>query len=114
MTTSIFKTNATGAAAIAASATVPAGQPMRLVSITVHFSAAPTTSELLTATLNANAGAAYDTVIYSVNPSTGSTTDILFQPNYPLYLEGGDSIDVAFANTDTNTYGVQITLQGIG
>lgn len=113
MSASVFKINATGAAAIATSATVPTGETYALISITVHFSAAPVASEALTVTLNANAGAAYDTVLYSLDPSSGSTTDIVYQPTYPLALEGGDSIDVAFANTNTNTYGLQITLEQI-
>ena len=110
---SYFKVNTTGAAAVASSATVPTGENYRLVSITVHFSSAPTTSEVLTVKLNANAGAAYDTTLYSLNPSTGSTTDIVYQPTYPLVLEGDDSVDIAFTNTDTRTYGIQITLQGL-
>jgi hypothetical protein len=113
MSSNIFKINATGAAAIAATATVPAGVHYALVSVTCKFSAAPTTSENLTVTLDANAGAAYDVVIYTLNPSTGSTTSVLYQPTYPLVFEPGDKITVAFANTDTRTYGVQITLQAV-
>ena len=43
-------TNATGAVAI--NATTAIGNAFRLSSITVHFSAAPTTSELLTVSVN--------------------------------------------------------------
>ena len=107
----IFKHNSTGAAAIAASVTVPAGANYTLESITCHFSAAPTTSEVLTVKLDALAGAAYDTVLYSINPSTGGTTDILWQPSQPLHFSGGDVIAVAYPNTDTRTYGVQITVR---
>lgn len=85
-------------------------KPSRLTSVTLHFDTAPTTSENFTVTVNMNAGAAYDTVIYSVNPSSSSATSILYQPDDELWLEPGDVIDVAFTNTDNNTWGVQITL----
>ena len=110
---SVFKVNGTGAAAIATSLTVPAGQSYQLVSVSLKYSAAPTTSENLTVTLNTNAGAAYDTVLYTVDPSVGAITSLLWQPDEPLYLEGGDAVDVAYTNTDTRTYGVQITAAGV-
>lgn len=108
-TASPVVTAATGAAAIAASYAPSAA--FRLLQVTVHFDAAPTTSENLTITLNANDGAAYDTVLYSTDPSTGSVTDIVYLPEQPIYCEAGDAIDVAFANTDTNTYGVRIVAE---
>lgn len=113
MSRSIFKTNATGSAAIAASHAVATGQPQRLVSVTCKFSVAPTTSEDLTITLNANAGAAYDIVMLTLDPSAVSATSIVWFPDEDIRLEGGDSIDVAFTNTDTRTYGVQITAEGM-
>lgn len=106
---SVFKVNTTGAAAIAATLTVPASATYQLISVTMHADAAATTSENFTITLNANAGAAYDTLLYSLDLSAASTVDLVWYPDEPLYLEGGDAIDVAFANTDTDTYGVQIT-----
>lgn len=111
MSASVYKARATGAAAIALSATVPVGSSYSLISVLCHFSAAPATSENLTVTLNSVSGAAYDTLLYTIDPSTGSTTDILYQPTYPLIFQGGDSIDVAFANTDTRTYGIEVTLK---
>ncbi|RUM43006.1 MAG: hypothetical protein DSY80_06255, partial [Desulfocapsa sp.] len=104
----VRKENATGAAAIALSAT--AAEQARLVGLTLHLDAAPTTSESLTITLDANAGAAYDTLLYSLDLSTGSTTDLLWLPDNDIFLETGDIIKVAYANTDTATYGAQLTL----
>ena len=109
---SVFKVNATGGNAIAASMSVPVGATYRIISVSLNLNAAPTTSENYTITLDANAGAAYDLLLYSLDLSTSSTTDVLWQPDQPLYLEGGDAIDVAYANTDTGTYGVQITMMG--
>ena len=107
---SVYKVNVTGAAAIAASVTVPASATYRLVSVTMHADAAATTSENFTITLNANAGAAYDTLLYTLDLSAASTVNLVWYPDEMLLLEGGDAVDVAFANTDTDTYGVQITV----
>ena len=114
MSASVFKINGTGAAAIATSMTVPAGRTYQLLSVSLKYNTAPATSESLTVTLNANAGATYDTVLYTVDPSVLSVTSLLWQPDEPLYLEGGDAVDVAYTNTDTRTYGVQITAAEVG
>lgn len=82
----------------------------KIVSVSCKFNTAPSTSENFTVTLDTNAGATYDVLLYSMNPSTDSTTDIFWMPDNDIYLETGDEIDVAFANTDNRTYGVQITL----
>ena len=105
------KTVATGTGAIAASGTVATGSTYQLVSVSIHFDAAPTTSEDLTITLDANAGAAYDLLLYTLDPSASSVTDILWQPDQDLVLEAGDAVDVAYTNSDGNTYGVQITFR---
>ena len=104
-------TNATGAVAIATSTTVAAH--FRLLAVTCHFDAAPTASENFTVTLNANDGAAYDTVLFSVDPSATSSTDLVYIPDGDLIFESGDEIDVAFANTDTVTYGLRIVTKVI-
>ena len=110
MSASVYKVNGTGAVAIATTMTVPAGMTYQVISVSCKFSTAPTTSEAFTITLDANAGAAYDTVLYTVDPSTTAVTSLVWQPEGPLYLEGGDAVDVAYTNTDTRTYGVQITV----
>ena len=114
MSASVYKVNGTGATAIATSMTVPTGQTYQLVSVSCKFNVAPVTSENFTITLNANAGAAYDVLLYTVDPSVASLTSLLWQPDEPVLLEGGDAIDVAYANSDLGTYGLQITAQGVG
>ena len=114
MSASVYKINGTGAAAIATSMTVPAGRTYQLLSVSLKYNTAPTTSESFTITLNANAGAAYDTLLYTIDPSLTSITSLIWQPEQPMYLEGGDAIDVAYTNTDTRTYGVQITAAEVG
>jgi len=113
MSANVFKINATGTAAIGFSGTVPVGDHYRLVSVSCNFAAAPTTSENYTITLDANAGAIYDLLLYSLDVSAGATTDILWQPDEEIILEGGDQVDVAYTNTDTRTYGVQITFKAV-
>ena len=110
---SVFKVNATGGAAIAQTVTVPAGATYVLYHVSLAMSAAPTTSENFTITLDANAGAAYDVLLYSLDLSAGSTTDLVWFPDEPLYLEGGDALDVAYANTDVGTYGLQLTVGAV-
>ena len=113
MSNSTYKINATGAGAIAATMTVPVGTTYRLVSVSLHNSAAPTTSENLTITLDANAGAAYDTLLYTIDLAAAAVTDLMWSPDEEKFLEGGDAIDVAYANTDVVTYGVQITVKEV-
>ena len=106
------QTTATGSGPINATHVTPAGDTYQLVSVALNLSAAPTTSENLTITLDSRAGALYDTLLYSLNLSTASTTDVFWWPDQPTYLTGGDAVDVEFANTDKRTYGVTITVRG--
>ncbi len=113
MSANVFKINGTGTAALALNGAVPTGQHYRVMSFTLNLSAAPTTSENLTITVNAYPGAIYDTLIYSLDLSAGSTTDLLWQPDPELILEGGDVVDVAWANTDARNWGAQLTFKAV-
>ena len=101
----------TGVVAIAA--TYSPGFAFYLDSITYHFSTAPATLEDFTITLNAADGAAYDTVIGRIDPSTLANGDDLdWTPEGgPRLCEINDSIDVAFPNSDGNTYGLRICVR---
>lgn len=110
MSLRIFKTTATGAAAIASTLAVPASRQRRLTDVHVHFSAAPAAAGNLTITLDANAGAAYDTLLQTA--SMVGLTDYVWHPDEDVWLEGDDAVDVAYANTDTRTYGLTITMTG--
>jgi hypothetical protein len=107
----VYKINGAGAGAIHVTSAVPAGRTYQLVSVSLHLSAAPTTGANFTITLDADAGLEYDTVLYKLDLSTGSTTDLFWQPDQPAYLSGGDVVDVAYSNPDIRTYGVQITVR---
>lgn len=105
--TEVVVQTATGAVAINTTTSISA--EFKLLKVCVHFSAAPTTSEDLTVTLDSNAGAAYDTVLGSVDPSSSSLTDWVFVPaDGSGKFVDGDEIVVAFTNTDTETYGLSI------
>jgi hypothetical protein len=105
---SVNRSKATGTGAIAFSQAVT--ETSRLASVTVHFDAAPTTSENFVITLNSGDGAAYDTVLFSFDPSSDSTTDLVYLPDGEVYLLAGDALDVSYTNTDGVTYGLQVTL----
>jgi len=113
MAASVYKVNATGAVAFSSTATVPAGRHYRLSHVTLNLDAAPTTSENMTITLDMNAGAEYDVLLYSVDLSVASTTDVVWWPDDELYLEPGDAVTVAYGNTDLAIYGVQITMEAV-
>ena len=113
MSANVFKFEATGTAAIALYGAVPARQHYRLESVTVNLSAAPTTSENLTITLYPQVGGIYNTLLYSLDLSAAATTDLLWQPDEEIILEGGDQIAVEFANTDVRNYGAQLTFKAV-
>jgi hypothetical protein len=70
------------------------------------------TSEYLTLTLDSAIGAAYDVVLYKVDPSATSATSLVWQPAAPLYLQPGDVVTLAYTNTDTRTWGATIAGRG--
>ena len=110
---SVYKISQTGTAALGFAGTVPAGQHYRVISVSCNFNAAPTTSENFTVELDAAAGTAYDLSLYTLDPAAGATSDILWQPDEEIILEGGDAIDVTFANSDNRNFGAQITFKAV-
>lgn len=106
--------SATGAGALALSTTE--AMRFRLVMVTLQLSALPTTSELLSITLNKIAGAAYDTVLDTIDPSVGpgpGLNNISFFPSGEVICLANDQIDVAYTNTDGATFGAQIIIERI-
>ena len=88
------------------------GRGYHVREVLIHFSAAPTTSENITITLNSALGAAYDTVLLDYDPSADSATDIkwtgLGSDAHGQLVAEADSCDIAYTNTDGNTYGVTV------
>jgi len=111
MSASVFKVQATGNGAIELSLTVPTGYTYQIHSVFTTFDTAPTTGGNQTITLNDSSGAAYDTILDTADATAG--TDIEWYPGGTLYLKGGDSLDVAYANPDFRTYGVTITAERV-
>lgn len=97
-------TRATGAAAIAT--TLAPNTPFQLEEIRVHLSAAAATVENLTVTVDSGTNAVYDVVL--LTQAMNTVADVVYQPTRPLFFEKGDEIDVAYANTNTRTYGLEI------
>lgn len=85
----------------------PVTSPMYLRELRVHVSAAPTTSENFTLTLRSADGAEHDVVIYKIDLSSASTTDIV-NTDLGLLLLTGDELEVTYTNTDGRTIGVQL------
>ena len=95
-------------AAVAMAYSLAPGYAFELIEFTLHLDLTPTTSEDFTATKNVAAGAAYDTLVYSKDLST-IANDIYFSCEPEEFLfETGDTLDFAYTNTDTVTYGLQI------
>ena len=113
MSASVFKIAFAGNGAITRSMVVPAGSVYRLISVSVNFNLAPTTSEDLTITLDDAFGNDFDLLLYSLDVSAGATTDILWQPDEELMLVSGDAIDVAYVGTDARTYGLVFTVKRV-
>ena len=113
MSASIYKQSWEGAGPVLAALTVPVGTVYRLHSASIKFNAAPTTSESLTITYDAQAGVNYDVVLYTINPSITAVTSLIWKPDELQYLHGGDVIRVAYNNNDTRTWGVQIIVEEV-
>jgi hypothetical protein len=73
---------------------------------------APTTSEYLTITLASAGGSQYDAVLYKIDLSAASTTDIVITPaDLGIPLLTGDALKTTYANTDARRIGVSLLLR---
>jgi hypothetical protein len=88
----------------------PVTDALILDTLTVHVSSAPTTAGYFTVTLNSVAGAAFDTVLYKLDLSTASTTDVLVS-GLGLLLVPGDALVTTYANADSRIVGVTFGLR---
>jgi len=99
----------TGAGAIAE--TLAPGAKFRLLRIEAKWDAAPSDSENFTVDLDAGDGATYDAEIDSVDPSVGSQTGLVFVYGVGYEYEADDEIDIAYANTGTDTISGRIVYE---
>jgi hypothetical protein len=99
----------TGASAIATAFNPK--KPFRLIAITLHLSAAGTTSENFSVTLDAGEGSVYDTVQYQRDLSVGSITNLVVEFGDNFEFEEEDHLDIAWTNTEARTYGLKIVYE---
>ncbi len=80
------------------------------VGFSLKMSTAPSTSESLTITLDADDGSNFDVLIYTRNFSTLSDTDVIWTvPEDELIpFEKDDILRIAWTNTDNRTYGLKL------
>jgi hypothetical protein len=107
--TDIVVLNATNTTAINTTTAIAA--EWKLLQVVCHFSSAPVASESFILKLDSIAGAAYDTTLYSVNPSLSAATDLVYTPDSDMKFKVGDELNVTFTNTNANTYGLSIYYQ---
>ena len=104
----------TGATTIASTTAITTA--FELDSITLHLSAAGTTNEDFTIGLDANAGTAYDTNLFTLDLSTDSIIDLVLTPEQdgiPRFYKAGDELVFVWPNTETRTYGIRIVTKGV-
>ena len=94
---------ATGAVALAT--TLAPGRAFQLLEVRIHLNEAGGAGNL-TATVDNNAGAAYDLNLITQDMTT--IVDFVWQPEYPIHFDKSDEIDFAWANAGTKTYGLEI------
>jgi hypothetical protein len=80
--------------------------PYLFAGFKLHLSAADTSGETLTLTTDAIRGAAWDALIFS-KVMTG-VTDIIYIPDVPIPMMGGDVIKFSWTNTGAKTWGTEI------
>jgi hypothetical protein len=96
----------TGAAAFAGSVKPVGDERWVLLEVRVHLGAASATSENFTITLDSVSGAAYDALLFSQDMN--AVTDVVWHLDLGRVFMPGDELDLAWANTNTETYGVEI------
>lgn len=98
----------------AMAASIAPGVPFQLLGFELAINTAPTTSEDFTVTKNAGVDAAYDTVIYTNDLSSGSVTDLVYYFDTPIKCHNkDDAVDFAYTNTDARTYGLTAYWRGL-
>lgn len=92
-------------ASAAINESIDPGKAGQLHEFRIHLNAVGGAGDL-TITLDAAAGAAYDTVLMTQDMTT--VTDLVWQPDMPIYFDAGDKLVVAWANAGAKTYGYEL------
>ena len=102
-TKGVIISQTTGAVAIAT--TIAPGFKWALKEIRVHLSAAGGAGDL-TATIDSGTAAAYDIVILTQDMT--SVVDLISQLDTPMIFGEDDELDIAWANANSRTYGLEV------
>ena len=103
----IITVNFTGATALSHS--VAPGYAAELIDFRLKLNEVPTTSENFVASINAGAGAVYDSRVYTKDLSELTVGTVIVQGGEDEFvIESDGSFDFAYTNTDTKTYGLQV------
>ena len=92
-------------AAVAINETIDPGKAGQLHELKIHLSAAGGAGDL-TVTLDAAAGTAYDTVLMTQDMTL--ITDLVWQPDMPVYFDARDKLVVAWDNANLRTFGLEV------
>lgn len=84
-------------------------QVAKFKSLTLHLDAAAQAGDTLDISLNHRNGAAYDTLLYTLD--MGGVTDVVVDiTDFDIILASGDALDWAWDNSGAATYGIEATL----
>ena len=90
------------------------GRKLKLLSVELKWSAAPTTAENVTIDkISAHGTTQYDVNILTRDPSVGAITSLIYMPDKDYFLSPGDEIKVAYTNTDTKVIAGVIVVQAV-
>jgi len=101
---------ATGSGAIAK--TVIPGAAFRLLRVELHLDSAPaSTAEDFTVNIDAGDGATYDIKLIDLDLYTNGVQDLVKTYGEGFEYGADDEVDIAWANTPTETYGVKVVYE---
>jgi len=109
----VITTSTTGTGT--AIATLNPGADFHLMGIRLHIGSALAAAETLTVTLDANAGGAYDTVLYTLDLGTPDIRDLVipFGGEEDFFVAGDQIVIALSANAGGDTWGCQTTYEPV-
>ena len=106
----VLKQNASGSGPLSESLAVDEAKTYQLISVTLLVDIAPTTSENFVIAIAPAAGPDFNVPLYTLDLSIIGVTSIVWQPDQPYYLIGGDLLNITWTNTDDRLWGLEYTL----
>lgn len=93
-------------AGVAIDETITPSGPFQIEDVRIHLGAASATSENIVVSLDAVDGAEYDVVFNAQDMN--ALTDYIWQPTRPYPCDKDDKINIAWLNTNAETYGLTV------